>query len=262
MLTTLASYTLITKDLTRSLDNVSAEPLVSRESEYYLAHIEDVKSVDDFLGDNRLFSYAMKAFGLGDLTYAKALMRKVLVEGVDESDSLANTLTDPRYREFAEAFNFARYGETTTIFDRTRQGTVDRYVRQVMEEDAGAQNEGVRLALYFARKAPDITSAYGILADPALIKVVHTALGIPPATSALDIDKQAEMITDKLNLDDLQDPDKVATFLNRFASLWDLNNGTSTSSTPSPAILFTQPLELGVGADLLASLQNLKLGGP
>jgi hypothetical protein len=131
-----------------------------------------------------------------------------------------------------------------------------------MEEDAGAQNEGVRLALYFARKAPDITSAYGILADPALIKVVHTALGIPPATSALDIDKQAEMITDKLNLDDLQDPDKVATFLNRFASLWDLNNGTSTSSTPSPAILFTQPLELGVGADLLASLQNLKLGGP
>jgi hypothetical protein len=70
------------------------------------------------------------------------------------------------------------------------------------------------------------------------------------------------MITDKLNLDDLQDPDKVATFLNRFASLWDLNNGTSTSSTPSPTILFTQPLELGVGADLLASLQNLKLGGP
>jgi Protein of unknown function (DUF1217) len=262
VLTTLAGYTSIASDLPRSLDNVAAKPQVSRETEYYLSHIEDVKSVDDFLADRRLFAYAMKAFGLGDLTYAKALMRKVLVEGVDQTDSLANTLTDQRYREFAEAFNFARYGDTTTIFDRTRQGTVDRYLRQTLEEDAGGQNEGVRLALYFARKAQDITSPYDILADVALLKVAQTALGIPPATSAIDVDKQAEMLTKKLNIDDLQDPDKVATFLKRFASLWDLNNGSSSGSSGSSSVLFAQPLELGIGGDLLASLQNLKLGGP
>ena len=158
MLTTLASYTLISSNLTRSLDNVADRPQVARETEYYLAHIEDVKSIDDFLADKRLFAYAMKAFGLSDLTYAKALMRKVLVEGIDESDSLANTLTDLRYRDFAETFNFVRYGEATTVFDRTRQGTVDRYVQQTLEEDAGAQNEGVRLALYFQRKASSITT--------------------------------------------------------------------------------------------------------
>ena len=259
MLTTLAGYTLIAADLPRSLDNVAAKPQVSRETEYYLSHIEDVKSVDDFLADKRLFSYAMKAFGLGDLTYAKALMRKVLVEGIDKRDSFANTLSDPRYREFAEAFNFARYGETTTVFDRTRQGTVDRYIRQTLEEDAGAQNEGVRLALYFERKAPTVTSALGILADAALLKVVHTALGISPATAVMDIDKQAEMIARRLDIDDLKDPEKIASFLDRFASLWDLGNASSTPA--SPALLFAQPRELGVGADLLASLQNLKLGG-
>jgi hypothetical protein len=262
VLTTLADYTRIASDLTRSLDTVATQPQVSRETEYYLAHIENVKSVDDFLADRRLFAYAMKAFGLGDLTYAKALMRKVLVEGIDKTDSLANTLTDQRYRDFAEAFNFARYGDTTTIFDRTRQGTVDRYVRQTLEEDAGAQNEGVRLALYFARKAPEITSPYDILADVALLKVVQTALGISPATAALNIDKQAEMFAERLEIDDLQDPDKVATFLKRFASLWDLNNGSSSGSSGASSVLFAQPLELGIGADLLASLQNLKLGGP
>jgi hypothetical protein len=260
VLTTLASYTLISSNLTRSLDNVAAKPQVSRETDYYLAHIADVKTVDDFLADKRLFAYAMKAFGLSDLTYAKALMRKVLVEGIDSSDSFANTLSDPRYRDFAEAFNFARYGETTTIFDRTRQGTVDRYIQQTLEEDAGAQNEGVRLALYFSRKASSVTSAYGILADPALIKVVQTALDIPAATSSMDIDKQAEMISAKLDINDLQDPDKVAAFLDRFVSLWDIRNGSPNPA--SPALLFAQPLELGVGADLLASLQNLKLGGP
>jgi hypothetical protein len=94
----------------------------------------------------------------------------------------------------------------------------------------------------------------------ALLEVVQTVLGISPATAALDIDKQAEMVAQKLDIDDLKDPDKLAKFLNRFASLWDLGQGSS-ASTP-PALLFAQPLELGVGADLLASLQNLKLGGP
>jgi len=54
---------------------------------------------------------------------------------------------------------------TTTIFDRTRQGTVDAYVRQTLEEDAGARNEGVRLALYFNRKAGDIKAAGFIIVN-------------------------------------------------------------------------------------------------
>jgi hypothetical protein len=259
VLTTLAGYRLIAADLPRSLNNTAAKPPVARESAYYLAHVEGVKSIDDFLADNRLFAYAMKAFGLGDMAYAKAFMRKVLTEGIDKRDSFANGLSDPRYREFAEAFNFARYGATTTIFDRTRQGTVDRYVRQTLEEDAGQQNQGVRLALYFARKAPAVTSAYGILADAALLKVVQTALGLPPETSLMDIDRQAEMIGKRLDIKDLQDPEKLQTFLGRFASLWEVEH--TSAAQVSPAVLFTQPLELGVGSDLLASLQNLRLGG-
>jgi hypothetical protein len=43
----------------------------------------------------------VEAFGLGDMAYAKAFMRKVLAGGVKDSDSFANKLTDPRYRELA-----------------------------------------------------------------------------------------------------------------------------------------------------------------
>ena len=259
MLTTLASYATIAGNLQRSLSTTAAKPQVARDTEYYLAHIVDVKSIDDFLGDDRLFAYAMKAFGLEDMTYAKALMRKVLAGGIDKRDSFANSLVDPRYRDFAATFNFVRYDVATTIFDSTRQGTVDRYVRQTLEEDAGQQNEGVRLALYFQRKASGLTSAYGILADVALLKVAQTALGIPASASAMDIDRQAQMISAKLDIEDLKDPEKLASFLNRFASLWELENPTSAPASPS--LLFSQPLELGIGADLLASLQNLKLGG-
>jgi Protein of unknown function (DUF1217) len=257
--TTLATYAVIAADLPRSLDRTAAKPQVARDTAYYLAHVEQVKSIDDFLADERVFAYATKAFGLGDMAYAKAFMRKILAEGIDKKDSFANSLSDPRYREFVEAFNFARYGDTTTIFDRTRQGTADRYFRQALEEDAGAQNEGVRLALYFERKASGLKSALGILADAALLKVVQTALGLSEATSAMDIDRQAEMIAARLDVEDLKDPDKLASFLKRFASLWDVDHPSSTGGTAS--VLFSQPLELGIGSDLLASLQNLRLGG-
>ncbi len=205
MLSTSTSYTLLTRDLTRTLKITADEPLVARETAYYRENITKVKSIDDLLADNRLFTYAMKAAGLGDMAYAKAFMRQVLEGGIDDRTSFANTLADRRYREFVKVFNFARYGETTTAFNRTQQGTIDNYIRQSLEEDAGQSNEGVRLALYFSRQAGKINSAYDVLADRALLTVVQTALGISSATSSLDIDKQADQLSDRLDFDDFKD---------------------------------------------------------
>jgi len=259
VLTTLDSYRMITRDLTRSLSTTAAKPQVALEAKHYLANIETVKSIDEFLANDRVFAFAMKAHGLDDMTYAKAFMRKVLTEGIDEPDSFANGLVDPRYKKFAETFNFARFGDATTIFEGTRQGTVDNYVRQTLEEDAGQGNEGVRLALYFARKTGDLASPYSILADAALLKVTQTALGIPAEASSMTIEKQAAMIAERLDIEDLKDSEKLERFLGRFASMWELQNPTSTAA--SPAVLFAQPVETGIGGDLLASLQNLRLGG-
>ena len=259
MLTTTASYRLLAGDMPKSLDRTAAEPSVERESAYYLENISKVKSVEDLLSDDRLFTFAMKAFGLGDMVYAKAFMRKVLEGGIDASDSFANSLADQRYRDFATTFNFARYGETATVFNRAQQGTVDTYVRQALEENAGEQNEGVRLALYFQRTAEKIDSVYDILADRALLKVVQTALGIPAAAGAQDIDKQAALLESRLDVEDLKDPEKLDTFLTRFTSLYELERDPATLS-PS-LILIARPTEAGIGPELLLSLQNLKLGG-
>lgn len=259
MLSTAASYNLITSNLTRSLETTAKKPDVAREIAYYMENIGSVKSVDDFLKNTRLYNFAMKAYGLEDMAYAKAFMRKVLNEGIDSSDSFANKLVDKRYKEFAEAFNFERYGETTTVFERTRQGTVDKFVRQSLETEAGAGNEGVRLALYFERKAPTLESAYGILADRALLQVVQTALGISPTTGLADIDKQAAMISAKLDVADLQDPEKLKGFLARFTTMWEMTNGGAAAA--SPAALIGGPAAIGISANVLMSLQGLKFGG-
>jgi hypothetical protein len=260
VLTTTASYRQLASDMTKSLERAASAPTVKRDSAYYLAHISDVKSIDDFLSNDRVYSYAMKAFGLSDMTYAKAFMRKALEGGIDAENSFANSLADHRYRDFVATFNFARYGAATTAFDRTGQGTVDKYVRQTLEENAGENNEGVRLALYFQRKASGIADALDILADPALLKVVQTALSIPPETGTQDIDRQAALIEARLKIEDLQDPKKLDAFLTRFTSLYELQNKPAVATSPA-LILIGQPVEAGIGMDLLMSLQNLKLGG-
>ena len=260
MIDTFTSYRMITADLTKSIDRVKSQPMVQRETEYYLENISKVKSVKDFVADDRLFRYAMKAHGLADMAYAKAFMVKALEGGIEEKDSFANKLTDKRYAAFVETFNFARHGETATTFTKAQQGTVDKYLRQTLEEDAGAQNEGVRLALNFARNAADIKTAFDILANPAYSKVVRTVLGLPDSFATADIDKQAAMIEQRIDLEEFQDPEKLEKFLGRFTSMWELQNPTATAST-SIAALFSQPVEYGISADLMMTLQGLKLGG-
>lgn len=259
MLTTYTSYQLISKDLQKSLDRKAAEPVVAREVEYYLANIESIKSIEDFLGNHRIYSFAMKAFGLEDMTYAKAFMRKALAEGIEDKNSFANRLQDQRYKDFVATFNFARDGENATTFERARRGTVDNYIRQTLEADAGTDDQGVRLALYFERKAPGIKNPYDILADTALLQVVRTALGIPEAAAGGDIDAQAAMIQDRLDLDSLKEPEGLNRFLKRFTALWDAQN--NAGADPAVALFTGASASSGMNVDLLMSLQQIKQGG-
>jgi hypothetical protein len=259
MLSTYLSYQAIARNMTTSLASTAAQPTVANQTQYYLANIGKVKTIDDFVNNYQLFSYAMKAYGLEDMTYAKGLMTKVLEGGITDQNSMANTLADPRYRAFATAFNFAANGSATTSSTVATTGTVNAYVEQTLEDNAGTQNQGVRLALYFQRQAPNIKSALDILADPALLAVVQTTLGIPAASSSQDIDLQAQTISNAMNISDLQDPTKLQNFIQRFTALYDVNN-PQTTTAPANALLVGQGMA-GISTSLLDSLQGLKLGG-
>lgn len=262
MLSTIADFQRISRDMLRSLSVTAKKPDVSRETAYYLANIGKVTSIDDFLADFRLFTYAMKAHGLGEMTYAKAFMRKVLAEGTLSGNSFANKLSDPRYRSFATTFNFVQLGARATQTRAAQNGTATQYVQQVLEEEAGNRNEGVRLALYFARKAPSIKNPFQILADRALTRVVQTALDLPPVVSVADIDKQAAILSKLIDFSDFSDPAKVKSFTERFAAMWDATHPTNgvDATAGAPGMLIGQGASAGLDSDLLSRLQTLRLG--
>ncbi len=90
----------------------------------------------------------------------------------------------------------------------------------------------MRLALYFARKAPTITSAYEILGDSALTQVANTLLGLPSASNATSSDalaKRAAKIAEKIDIKSLSDPAAVEKLVRRFAAIWDAQNNVSTA---------------------------------
>ena len=372
MLSTSLSYNLITRDLDRSLTRVENQPMVARETAYFQENIGKITSIDDFVADTRLFNYAMKAFGLQDMAYAKAFMVKAMEEGVSDPNSFANRLSDKRYAEFVRVFNFAQYGEDAiganpavagtanqyvaritldgvlpeseavkaetkyfketmaevesiddfladdrlykyamyafdisaeeadagflrkvleggisdpqsfanqqsepkfaafaAAFDfmkygeqlTTRRPAVDAavsgYMRQTLEENAGAQNEGVRLALYFERKAPQMKSFMQILADPAMAQVVRTALGLPDSFGQADIDRQAALFEKRLDIEDFKDPEALSKFMRRFTAMWEVSNVSPAATSPALAIL-SQSGQLGISQDTLAAIALMK----
>ena len=210
MTTTTAAYLAVNQNLARYQAMTAAEPAVKTATAYYQANIGKATSIQAFVGNYRLLSYALDAYGLGDQINNTALITKVLEGGVTNPKSLANTLPNANWKAFATAFNFVGQGAASVSSASAVKTTTSDYVEQQLESDQGAQDVGVQLALYFQRVAPTVTSEYGILADPNLLEVAQTIFGLSPDTSASGIDAQAQTLSKLMPLSDLQDPKKLA----------------------------------------------------
>ncbi|WP_400765229.1 DUF1217 domain-containing protein [Methylosinus sporium] len=263
-MTTLASYLQIANNQAKWQAITAKSPDVATQTKYFKDNIGKVTSVDAFMKDTRLFNYAMTAFGLGSMTYAKGLMQKALDGGVSKNSALANTLNNANIKAFVTAFDFADNGATTTSSSTLVDNVVSRYTEQALETSQGQQNPGVQLALYFQQRAPSLTSVYGILADSNILTVVQTALGISSSTSSQSIDTQYRLLSSKVNLADFKDPTKLQQFISRFAAQYDYNNGGDANSQSSLlSTLFdssSSGSSFGLDSSLLLNMQGMKLG--
>jgi len=242
--TTLSAYLTVANNLSQWQTITAKTPAVQTATQYFENNIGGVTSAQQLVDNPRLFGYAMTAFGLGDMTYAKGLMEKVLQQGVTSSAALANTLDNTNIFAFAKAFDFADNGSATTPSANLVSQVVNKYVENSLETSQGQQDPGVQLALYFQANAPSVTSVYQILADKNLLSVVQTALGVSPLTGEEPIDTQAQMLTSKLNLSDFQNPTKLQNFIERFCAQYDANSNTrgATTSSASTTTLTTASL--------------------
>jgi hypothetical protein len=278
----------IANNLTRYQTMVADQPAVKTASEYYAANIGKVTSIQDFVGNYRLLSYALDAYGLGDQVNSTALVKQVLEGGVSNPKSLANTLSNPNWAKFAAAFNFAADGASSISTASAIKTTTSAYVEQQLETDEGEQDPGVQLALYFQRVAPTESSGIQIMGDENLLDVVQTIFGLPPETTGTNIDDEAAEISRLAPASQLQNSKDLQQLTERFTAMYDLDYGAggvdaSTPLTVSSDGVSSKPADasstiLGnvisgnasfsgdstasyFSSTLLASVQNLPFGG-
>lgn len=227
---------------------------------YYRDNILKVGSIDELLANEKLVSFIFDATGLDRETYDAEALGMILTSDLSDEKSFVNTLQDRSLRLLAASFNFAPDGSVTREAVGILQSraalleTEENYLRQTLEIEAGVDNEGVRLALYFQRNAQNITNVFDILADPALQEVVRVALGLPAEVAQGNIDALAASIEDRLDIAEFSDPEKIEKFVQRFSALYDLENGAAASPVLT---LFSGQGASGLGADMLASLAQV-----
>ncbi|WP_040325928.1 DUF1217 domain-containing protein [Aurantimonas manganoxydans] len=207
----------------------------------YKKALLSIVSVNDFVSNKTVVNFALKAYGLEADRLSQKDLVSILTSDPSDPESFVNKSGDRRLIEFAAAYAFTPDGGIERGVHEIQSAsdflsTQDFYLRQTMEEEAGADNESVRLALYFRRLAPELTSIYEILADPALLTVVQTAVGLPAESSQSNLDLQKRTIEKKLDLETLKDPKGLERFISRYLALQEAQS-TSTATSPALAIL-------------------------
>ncbi|PWC37800.1 DUF1217 domain-containing protein [Azospirillum sp. TSO35-2] len=235
-MTTILDLRQVTRNHDRYEQMIRQRPAVQRAIAYFQDNIGKVSSTEEFMKDDKLYRFVLDAFDLGSQAKARGLIRKVLEEGVSDSSSTANRMSDAKFKEMATVLGFAENSGKNLKQPAIVQAIIDRYVNVTLEIDSEDQNPAVRLGLYFKRRSSNISNWYQVMADSALRKVVYTTLGLPDQTALLDIDKQKVLLEKRMDIADFKKPEKVAKLLDRFAAMYDLQNGSSTATAATPSI--------------------------
>ncbi|SDY44027.1 Protein of unknown function [Jannaschia faecimaris] len=229
----------------------AAGPVLQRDLNYFEENIGSIKTAEQLVGDYRLLSVALGAFGLSDDINSKFLIKRVLEEGTIDPDSLANRLSDKRYRDLSRAFGFGDFGVANTALSDFPDRIAKRYKDQRFEIDMGRTSEMMRLALTAQRELPALASGdssnrtkwFTLMGTPPLRKVMQTALNMPTAIGTLPIDRQLEVFQERAeaifgtnDLTELARSDTLSRVLDRYTAL-DQSGGSSSVSSPALVLL-------------------------
>lgn len=192
MISTFLGYQLYGNNISQSLARTAAEPVVSQAQAYYNANIGKVKTVGDLVNNYRLLSCATQAFGLSDMTYAKALLTKVLTSDPTSKTSVVAKLNDSRYTAFAAAFGFKTDGTLSTtakLQSSAQQSTTESLFKANTTLSAAA---AATATTAYETAMKSVTSLSQLEANPATLGYVLVAYGINPSSAATTFEPTLE----------------------------------------------------------------------
>jgi hypothetical protein len=201
---------------------------VSHDIAVFRKIVGQATSLDQVFANPLAVKVLLTANGLGDQTGATALAKRALASDLSDPKSLVNRLADPRWKQMAQTYDFARQGlavlKQPNVLDTVAHG----YAEVAWRQDLDKQTPGLSDALTFRAEAAGITSVDQILGDALLRRVVTTALGVPQEIAFQSLDAQEKAISSRLEISHFKDPKFVEQFTQRFLTA---KSSTASSKT-------------------------------
>lgn len=184
----------------------SASAAVKTAVAAFTAGVRSATSVKQLLSNPSVMKVLLTANGLQDQIQYTALAKQVLLSNLKDPKSLANTLTDSRWRAMAQTYNFAANGLSAINRPQTMAAIAQGYAQSIWETSQDQVTPGLANALYFISNAGTVTNVDQILGDKALRTVVTTALGIPQQIAFQSLNAQEQAITSRLDISKFRNP--------------------------------------------------------
>jgi hypothetical protein len=233
------------KNQTQDIKMTAAQPEVKRATDAFTAAVTSAKSVQQLLANPAVMQVLLTANGLGDQVQYTALAQKTLTSNINEPKSLANTLTDTRWKSVVQTYDFANKGLSVIQQPKVISTIANAYAEVTWRQSLDATTPGLSNALTFRAEAATVKSVDQILGDKVMRTVVTTALGIPLEIAFQPLEAQEKAISSRLDISKFQDPKFVESFVQRYL-LAASGNGSNTTNTSDLTTLAVQSTGLVV----------------
>ncbi|MEM6602462.1 MAG: DUF1217 domain-containing protein [Pseudomonadota bacterium] len=182
----LAGYEVLKDTRDRQEERLLSGTVVQRETNYFRDNIANINSAEEFVEDDRILRIALEAYGLGEEFSKKAFIQNILESDLNDPNSAANRVTDPRWEAFSEGFlksqietpgpldsDFGpRIAQRAYAFELTKF-TTDTVLSDI-ESDAAK----------FRTTMKNITTADQLVADRDALNFVKEAFGLTDSTAS------------------------------------------------------------------------------
>jgi hypothetical protein len=207
---------------------------------YFQSVAPTLTTPEKLLSNYRALTFVTTAFGMSGQQNETALLKQLMTQNPSSSSSLAQQLGTTNILQFANAMsNWSPppFSSTSGIDKAVAGFQLNSYDAEVGQDNPVLQN-----ALYFSQNAQGATTLTQLMANPTLLSVVTGALGIPTAFGNLSFSQQVSMLTPLVDMKQFATAAGVASFVNKYIDMSEVNQASTTSSTTTSGSSGGSPL--------------------
>ena len=216
----------------KALARLAEDKRLAREMEGFAKAAAKATDAKAALRDPKVLNVLLPALGLPDAVGQPGLALRALLADPNAADGLLARLPDTRGKAAAATLNLRGRGVEALRDPKVQASLADGLRRMAWREELEAGQAGVGDAVLFRERAAGAKTAYAVLGDPILRRVVTTALGLPPGIAVQSVEAQARALSARLDLDKLQNPREVAKLAERYVVAAAGGGGAAGATSP------------------------------